>query len=527
MNKIPTLLFAILALTSCSDFLKEYSQDMIVAKQPSDLDEVMLGSGYLPSTPITSGPVGTRVGGFFNLLDDDVNTGGDRVNPETGKGSNEVTKAWTQCVLSNYGYFAWQQDVGVNHDGSLSNDDAATWDDLYAHINVVNTILDEIQPLPHSTDRDLADWLRVQGEAHFLRAQFYFTLVNLYADEYTPATAASKLGVPLKLVPGIEHEFTRASVAEVYAQINADLERAEDFLTRSPQKEEHMLHRASLEAVDLLWSRVMLHQQRYAEAAEKARRVIDSGAFVLAPISALTPSSPFLTGENPEVIFSQGSNHLAPLDVFTARNGDYCVTRELYDLYTEGDARRDCFFGTYGESSGVACDSVFLNYKYERGNSLRAHISDYYMLRLSEAYLNCAEALAISGKDAEACALLNELRSQRIAAYEPSAWSGAELVQAVRDERRRELCFEGHRWFDLRRYAACEAYPYSRDITHSFGVCGDYVGIMYRKVVVLPAGDLNYTFAIPKSVLKFFTDKPFDTNPRNNIEPLETETNED
>lgn len=524
-----------LLLCSCSDFLKEYSQDMIVAKVPSDLDEVMLGSAYLNASPISSGPHGNRCGGFFNILDDDVNTGGDRINPETGKGSNEVSKAWNQCVLGNYGYFGWQQDVGVNYDGSLSNDDAATWDELYAHINVVNTILDEIQDLPHTTERDLADWLRVQGEAHFLRAQFYFTLVNLYGNEYTPTSAASSPGVPLKLKPGVEFEFTRASVAEVYDQITADLTAAEDFLTRSPQNADHMLHRASLEAVDLLWSRVALHLQQWTLAAEKAERVIKSENFYLAPISALSPSAPFLTDENPEVIFSQGSNSLTPTELFTGRNGDYCVTRELYEMYDSLDTRRTCFFGIYDANSGISCDSVYLHRKYERSNSLRSHISDYYTLRLSEAYLNRAEALALAALEGsapasavdDANALLNELRSQRITAYQPEHHTGEELVRSIRDERRRELCFEGHRWFDLRRYAVCRACPFSRDITHSFGVCGDYVGIMYRKVLVLPAGDLNYTFAIPKSVLKYFTDKPFDTNPRNAIEPLENEETEE
>lgn len=524
-----------LLLPSCSDFLKEYSQDMIVAKLPSDLDEVMLGSGYIGSSAVASGPHGNRCGGFFNILDDDVNTGGDRINPETGKGTTEVSKAWNQSVLGNYGYFAWQQDVGVNYDGSLSNDDAATWDELYAHINVVNTILDEIQDLPHTTDRDLADWLRVQGEAHFLRAQFYFTLVNLYGNEYTPEKAATSLGVPLKLTPGIEFEFERSSVADVYAQITADLTLAEDYLTRSPQNTDHMLHRASLEAVDLLWSRVALHQQQWTLAAEKAEKVIASENFYLAPISMLSPSMPFLTEENPEVIFSQGSNSLTPISIFTARNGDFCVTHELYEMYDSLDARRDCFFGVYGDNSGIENDSVFLNNKYERSNNLRAHISDYYMLRLSEAYLNGAEALALAALAGDAPAdasnranaLLNELRSQRIAAYEPKHYAGAELVSEIRNERRRELCFEGHRWFDLRRYAVCKPCPYSRDIVHSFGVCGDYVGIMYRNVLVLPAGDLNYTFAIPKSVLKYFTDKPFDTNPRNNIEPLTNDETEE
>lgn len=529
MKKILLFCLAVASLTGCSDFLKEYSQDMIVAKHPSDLDEVMLGSGYLGSSAIGNGPVGTRVGGFFNLLDDDVNTGGDRLD-SLGNGSKEVSKAWNQCVLGNYGYFAWQQDVGINYDESLSNDDAATWDELYAHINVVNTILDEIQLLPHTTDRDHQDWLRVQGEAHFLRAQFYFTLVNLYGNQYSPLTAAKSLGVPMKLVPGIEFEFTRSTVAEVYDQINADLALAEDFLTQSPQKEEHMLHRASLEAVDLLWSRVLLHQQRWTEAAQKAKAVVESQNFYLAPMSLLQPNEPFLTDENPEVIFSQGSNNLAPTEVFTARNGDYCVARDLYCLYDTLDVRRSCFFGEYDENTGIQNDSVFLRGKYQRGNSLRSHISDYYMLRLSEAYLNAAEALAVAAvageapsvpaAEKEACDLLNMLRSQRIPAYVPQTYSGRELVDEIRTERRRELCFEGHRWFDLRRYAACVPCPWSKDIIHNFGVCGDYVGVMYRRTLVLPAGSLNYTFAIPKSVMKHFTEVPFDTNPRTPIEPL-------
>lgn len=513
-------------LTSCSDFLDEYSQDMIVAKTPTDLDEVLLGSGYLGSVAISNGPVGTRVGGFFNLLDDDINTGGDRTD-SLGNGSKDVSKAWNQCVLGQYGYFAWQQDVGTNYDASISNDDAATWDELYAHINVVNIILDEIQHLPHTTEKDHATWLRVQGECHFLRAQFYFTLVNLYGKPYTPQSARQSLGVPIKLVPGIEHEFTRATVAEVYEQINADLALAEDFLTQSPQSTDHLLHRASLEAVDLLWSRVLLYQQQWQKAADKALKVVGSKQFVLAGLSSFQKNVPFLTESNQEVIFSQGSNNLAPTSVFTARNGDYCVTRELYEMYDSLDVRPACFFGTYAEGSGIENDSIYLASKYQRGNALRSHISDYYMLRLSEAYLNAAEALALVGlttgnaaAEEQATALLHELKQNRIAQFTPAEepLKGAVLVQEIRNERRRELCFEGHRWFDLRRYGACEPCKMQKPIVHNFGVCGDYVGVMYRRTIILPPGSPNYTFAIPKSVLQFFTEHPMETNPREQIE---------
>ena len=73
--------------------------------------------------------------------------------------------------------------------------------------------------------------------------------------------------------------------------------------------------------------------------------------------------------------------------------------------------------------------------------------------RLSELYLNLAEAHAMLGNSEKALFYLNELRSKRIKEYKDVVGiSGEELIQFVREERRRELCFEGHRWFDLRRW---------------------------------------------------------------------------
>lgn len=76
-----------------------------------------------------------------------------------------------------------------------------------------------------ANEQDEADAWRVQGEAYFLRAQFYFFLVNIYGDAYAPSTAAVKLGVPLKLTEYVEHDpdkktqFERATVQRVYEQI--------------------------------------------------------------------------------------------------------------------------------------------------------------------------------------------------------------------------------------------------------------------------------------------------------------------
>ena len=116
-------------------------------------------------------------------------------------------------------------------------------------------------------------------------------------------------------------------------------------------------------------------------------------------------------------------------------------------------------------------------------------------LRLSEAYLNYAEAMAMLGGegDDEATAALNTLLGNRFNTEdfeEVEFDSNAELVQYIRDERRRELCFEGHRWFDLRRWGM----PEITHIWHSSAT----ESYKYR----LTKEDLMYTVPIPDEAKK-------------------------
>ena len=511
MKKIYTkiLCFAVAcSFAACDDFLSEYSQDMVVAKNVDHLDEVLLGSVYVPAFSVYN-PSGITSCGFFNILDDDINTAS----------GSDITKTVPYNIYTNtdenFGYFTWQAEVGLKRDGN-KNDDHYTWDDMYKRINYVNVILDEIEEMPRDTEKDLATYYRVKGEAHFLRGQFYLILTNLYGKPYHASTAAKNLSVPLKLTPYVEHDpqkdtqFERATVKAIFDQIVSDLTASVEFLTISPQNARNRFHRASAEAANLLLSRVYLYMQEWSLAEAAADEVIKSKNFRLAGLNSLADEVNFLNKENPEAIFSQGQNNLPqsaedgwlPMSGFA---GSYCISSDLSNLYDqENDRRFACFFGITPPGSQVGeCDSLALHNKFEASREQKARYSDVFGLRLSEAYLNKMEACAMLGHTEEANDLLNTLRAERIENYVAETYEGAELVSQIRDERRKELCFEGHRWFDLRRYAVNDLYPFKKQIVHVMNVVNGKGQQNKTMTYILEEDDLAYTFALPKTVIEF------------------------
>ena len=102
--------------------------------------------------------------------------------------------------------------------------------------------------------------------------------------------------------------------------------------------------------------------------------------------------------------------------------------------------------------------------------------------------------------------------------YTDVEYDANEVIDQVRVERRKELCLEGHRWFDLRRYAVCKKAPFKKTIERVYAIY-DWESrniFKYAEVYQLKEDDLAYVFAIPKSVLEF--DKGMPDNIRENRE---------
>ena len=105
------------------------------------------------------------------------------------------------------------------------------WNAAYERIYTFNTIINNVLS---STDATDAEKHRLRAEALYQRAFEYLALVNIYARHYHKETAATDYGIPLITKDLVDQTYTRATVAEVYKQIEDDLKEASKSLKEVP-----------------------------------------------------------------------------------------------------------------------------------------------------------------------------------------------------------------------------------------------------------------------------------------------------
>lgn len=509
-------------LSGCSNFLEEHSQDTYYVKSWNDLNEVLIGSCYMPAK--LSQWIGNTSDNqyFIHFLADELSeclTGADNTMVEPYNSKDEI-----------FGYYTWQQRSGTNETYTGYNTENGNWVELYKLINIANNIIYSDTKVPHSTQEDKIGVLKVDGEARFLRAYYYFWLVNLYGKAYNSSTAKTDLGVPVKLSENVEDKyFDRNTVQEVYDQILVDLNQAESDLSQTGTPTS--VYRAGVTAVRFLLSRVYLYMQNWDKAAEYAQKVIDANPDITS-LNNLASGTGFLSKSSLETIFSMGGNSLPCMTTF--RYKGFQVSDSLYNCYDDNDLRKKTFWWHYNNYTGYT-KVVPLSSSYESTSKYyywydftapyyggKAEVSDKFLFRSPEAYLIKAEADAYLGKEDDARGALNMLRQCRYKSgsdYEITS-SGINLVKAIRDERRKELALEGQRWFDLRRYAVCEKYPESEQIVHDYyyyDSSSSLVKTEYHRFVLEP-NDAAYVLPIPQEVIDF------NVGMENNLLPIRTYT---
>lgn len=332
------------------------------------------------------------------------------------------------------------------------------WVRMYRVINAANLLIDGVDNIEDpALERDL-----VFGEAHAIRALVYFDLLRSFGEFYN---LNSEFGMPMLLAPIPDNDFnqipdlSRSSVAETYAQILADLDVAVSLL-EGYEDQERMNYWAAL----ALRARVNLYAQNYAAALADAGMVIDEGPFALLANVEDIYNTTDVTAES---IFDLEFNDQdqSAYNTYTIRRDEYNVDPALLASFEDGDARAALFNVQRGRDR----TSKYL----DNTNSDNAKV-----LRLAEMYLIRSEAAVWTTGDPNAgVADLNVLRARAGLAPLVSFASVEEYVTAMQQERRAELNFEGHRFFDLVRY----------DLTEQvLGLTDDF-----RKILPIPRNELQ------------------------------------
>ena len=512
-NKIIALCLCSIALCSCEDFLDPSSTSEFVPKDANSLNELLLGEAY-PRNDID----GMNI--FLNLLDDDI-TAMPYQTPQDGFDANRFLAAYT-----------WQPDMfKMMEEAGYSNTNM--YEQYYELILGANAVIDYIDQV--NDEKQNINY--VLAQAYALRGFLYFKLVNIFGQPINSQPDA--LGVPLKLNSGVENTenaLARRTVKDVYSQVINDLKEAERLYETLPADKQFAKdYRTSLPMVQLLLSRVHLYQENWSDAASYAHKVMTNSNFKLLDLNVVETLTeegyPFYKtyhaySESSEVIWVYGSvsdmgswvmsyaGTSNPKDNNRVMHAYFKASDDLMETYEDTDLRKERYIikKAVRDERGIdiwtpmAIGKLSVNIPQDNGVSL----NNFYKpisgsgvfgrsLRLSEAYLNYAEAKAMMyqmGTDAngatEAQDALDELRVKRYAANDFKSLDitdAEELIQFVRNERRRELCFEDHRWYDLRRWGM-------KEIKHVW-----YNDANTKSTFTLTQGDKGYTIPIPDEAM--------------------------
>jgi len=165
------------------------------------------------------------------------------------------------------------------------------WQQSYKVIVGTNIVLNQLQEGSSDADDEMI------AENLYLRSMLYFYLTNVFGRPYNQGL--DNLSVPLKLSVDPNDNPARATVGEVYQQIEADLLKAESLFTETKEN-----IYASKEAAQALLARVYLYEGKNQEAIAYADKVINSGRFSLVGTSQLSSYSTMTPESNPETIFA-------------------------------------------------------------------------------------------------------------------------------------------------------------------------------------------------------------------------------
>ncbi|MBN2595895.1 MAG: RagB/SusD family nutrient uptake outer membrane protein [Marinifilaceae bacterium] len=385
------------------------------------------------------------------------------------KGLLMMGRAGTDEMYVYQGFWdATGKEIGNYTYSPFSRIPNAVWEMQYVGISRCNVVIAKIKntnvAIPEATKK------RILGEASFLRAFYYFQLARYYG------------GVPIITEDSNLNEFRniRNTLAETYDMVISDFKVAEENIPviNEPGRATKFAAKSYLAKVYLQMSGEPLNDDTAAaKAAIYAKDVIDNG-----PYNLETNYSDVFALDNEhgvEYIFSAEyiatNNEGGQVATWDGLPGNwtntitYSICRampELYESYADGDLRRERNVVDYvvvdaDGNTEPTNDGIYYAFKWRHDPNpeTRGYATEWQspfnfpLTRFADVLLIYAEAQcrADGSPNSDAYSAINRVRT-RAGLENLSGLSGSDFLNAVLDERKWELCYEGHRWADLVRY---------------------------------------------------------------------------
>jgi hypothetical protein len=453
--RFASVLFVLLS-TSCNDYLQQNLQGTFSSATfyKSQSDALVAINGVYNATAFVNSM--NQLWAFGDVASDDAVKGGLSGDQSDVQSIDQFTYVRTNTVLAN------------------------VWQYYYEGISRANYLLYYVP----SIAMDVTLKNRILGEAKFLRAYFYFNLVNIYGE------------IPLKILPPINSaaiNVAKSPVVSIYAQIETDLTEASKVLPKTYGASD--VGRATRGAAFGLLAKARLFQQDWSGALSAVDSLEASSSYSL--VNVYQDNFMDSTQNNSESIFEiqHLSNQSPSMGSFlnqyfspAAYNGYYFdapVQNFINEFETTSggviDPRLDYTVGRLGnkwvnkENFDPSWSSTgYLNRKHSQSTYDDPIIGNsglnYVYMRYADILLVKAEALNELNRGSEAIVPLNAVRKRARQSYlydhnlpgfgavpanllpDVVYTDQTSLRAAIQHERRVELGFEFHRYFDLMRY---------------------------------------------------------------------------
>ncbi len=419
---------------------------------------------YLDAKPDAKLVIPKNIADLQALLDNYI-----RVNyfdPSAGEASADnyyLSDAdWASLFsLDNKRMYTWEKDY-------LFSTYPNNWSQTYDVVYVANTVLDHIDK--YKETGSLYDWNNVKGQALYHRAKSFSEAAAIWCLAYDPSTAATDLGIPLRLNGNFNEVSARPTLQVTYDQVISDVKASIPLL---PVTSLHVMRPSKAAAYGLL-ARVYLNMRQYTLAGLYAdsclrlyNRLLDYNNYSPAAIYPFTQFNAEVIMENRRPILPSLNRSIAKID------------STLYLSYAGNDLRKTLFFRDNGNGSYGFKGS------YEGGLTLFGGIAT------DEIYLIRAESYARAGNIDLAMKDLNTLLVTRwkTGTFVPfAATDAADALQSILTERRKELLMRGLRWMDIKRL-------------NKEGIGITLTRKLNNQTYTLPPNDPRYALPLPEDII--------------------------